>query len=104
MDLFKPDSPWSNAAKNVTALKISTQFALRASDEQLTTLIKDLQRRHIALAIEIGVLVGSPRCGMGGRGLWYAGRRRNRRDANPEAPQPKIFSLSNFRKLRDHPN
>jgi hypothetical protein len=68
MDLFKPDSPWPNAAKSVTAFKISHQFALRATDEQLTTLINDLKRRHIALAIELGPLVGSPRCGMGVEG------------------------------------
>ena len=64
MSLFEPNSPWSNAAGTVTAFKISHQFALRASDEQLKTLITDLKRRRIALAIELGILVGSQRCGM----------------------------------------
>ncbi len=68
MDLFKPQSPWSHAAQRVAAFKISHQFALRASDQQLATVIGDLRRRHIALAIELGVLEGSSRCGMGVEG------------------------------------
>jgi hypothetical protein len=72
MDLFKPDSSWPKAATRVTAFKISTQFALHSTDEQLTTLISDLRRRHIALAIEAGLLVGSERCGMGVEGYGLA--------------------------------
>jgi hypothetical protein len=66
--MFTVDSPWSNAARATKAFKISTQFALHSTDEQLTTLIRDLQRRHIALALEAGLLVGSGRCGMGVEG------------------------------------
>jgi hypothetical protein len=68
MDLFRPDSAWSHASQRVAAFKISHQFALRASDQQLATLIGDLRRRHIALAIELGVLEGSSRCGVGVEG------------------------------------
>lgn len=66
MDLFKADSPWPNATRRVAAFKISMQFALRSSEEQLTTLIDDLRRRHIALAIEMGLISGPGpnQCGM----------------------------------------
>ena len=68
LSLFAPDSPWATAAGEIAAFKISQQFALRAPDDQLRTIIADLKRQHIALAIELGVLVGSPRCGMGVEG------------------------------------
>jgi len=69
MDLFKPDSPWTVAASGVKVFKISTQMALRGSDEQLRTIIEGLKRRHIAMAIELGVLINSERCGKGTEGF-----------------------------------
>jgi hypothetical protein len=63
MDLFRPDAPWATAASGLRAFKISTQFGLRSTDDQLRTLIDDLQRRHIGLAVELAMLVGSDRCG-----------------------------------------
>lgn len=68
MDIFKPDAPWSTAASGLTAFKISTQLALRGTDEQLQTVLVGLKSRHIALAIELGVLVTSDRCGKGTEG------------------------------------
>jgi hypothetical protein len=59
MDLFTPKAPWSTAASKLTAFKISTQFVLGASDQQLHTLMDDLKRRHIGLAVALGVLEGS---------------------------------------------
>jgi hypothetical protein len=68
MDLFKPDAPWSDAAAAVKVFKISTQLVLRGTDEQLQAVIEGLRSRHIALAIELGVLVYSDRCGRGTEG------------------------------------
>ena len=56
MDLFKPEAPWRAASSRLTALKVSTQFILRGSDEQLKAVIEGLKERHIGLAIEFGVV------------------------------------------------
>jgi hypothetical protein len=64
MDLFQPNAPWGQAASHVTVFQISTQFASKASDEQLTQVITGLKRRHIALAL--AALMLSP--GQGGCG------------------------------------
>jgi hypothetical protein len=69
MDLFKPDAPWSAGASGTTAFKISTQLVLRGSDEQLRTVFAGLKARHVALAIELGVLVYSDACGKGTEGF-----------------------------------
>jgi len=63
MDLFRPDAPWASAASGLKALKITTAFGLQSTDDDFQRLIDDLKRRHIALAVELGVLVGSARCG-----------------------------------------
>jgi hypothetical protein len=63
MDMFKPNAPWSVAASGLTAFKISTQLVLRGTDEQLRTVIDGLKSHHIALAIELGVLTATDRCG-----------------------------------------
>lgn len=68
MDLFRANAPWATAASDLKAFKISMQFGLRAPDDQLTALIGDLQRRHISLAFEAGLLDGSDRCGKGVEG------------------------------------
>jgi hypothetical protein len=59
MDLFTPTAPWTTVASKLTAFKISMQFVLRGTDQQLRTVIDDLKRRHIGIAIELGVLQGS---------------------------------------------
>ena len=68
MELFKPHAPWPVAASGLTAFKISTQLVLRGTDEQLQTVIDGLRSRHIALAIELGVLTATDRCGKGTEG------------------------------------
>jgi hypothetical protein len=71
MDLFRPNTPWSSGAAGLTAFKISTQLVVRGTDEQLKTVIDGLKARHIGLAVEIGLLVYSDRCGHGTEG--YSG-------------------------------
>jgi hypothetical protein len=68
MDLFKPDAPWPTSASQLKVFKISTQMALHGTTEQLHTIINDLRRRHIALAVEMGLIVGSDSCGKGVEG------------------------------------
>ena len=82
MELFKSDAPWQQAASHVKIFKLYPQFLDSASDSQLQTVIVGLQRRHIALAIEFGLVDytdktlcdgNSPDCGhiesSGGQGL-----------------------------------
>jgi hypothetical protein len=69
MDLFKPDAPWRVGSSSATAFKISTQLVLRGTDEQLRTVFEGLRQRHIGLAIELGVLVGTDACGKGTEGF-----------------------------------
>jgi hypothetical protein len=65
MDLFKPDAPWQQSSSKVAVFKISMQFASRSSDADLATLITDLHRRGIKLAIEMGMLENDRGCGKG---------------------------------------
>lgn len=68
MDMFRPEAPWSVAASRLTVFKTSMQFGLRSTDEELNSLINGLQHRHISLAFDVGMLVGTERCGMGVEG------------------------------------
>ncbi len=65
MDLFRSDAPWSAAAANVQVIKISTQFVLSGSDEELLQVFGALKRRKIAFALEAGLLSGRGGCGVG---------------------------------------
>ena len=58
MDMFKSGAPWGTAASGMTAFKVSTQFVLRGTDEELRAVINDLKERHIAFAIEAGLIDG----------------------------------------------
>lgn len=70
MDLFKPDAPWEKAASGLAVFKVGTRFVLHADDPELKTVIDDLKRRHIAFAVELGVLEsgGPGTCGYGVEG------------------------------------
>jgi len=65
MQLFQPNSPWERGSARVAVFKISMQFASRASDADLSAVIADLNRRGIALAIEMGMLRNDRGCGKG---------------------------------------
>jgi len=62
MDLFKPDAPWQNGAGHVKVFKFYWQFfktsieAGGASDADITTALDFLKQRHIAMAIEAGLV------------------------------------------------
>ncbi|MCI4679473.1 hypothetical protein K9U39_09845 [Rhodoblastus acidophilus] len=68
MDLFAPNAPWENAAKRVSVFKLSTAFVLKGTDDDLRKTFSGLKERHIALAVETGVLF-SPNCGKGMEGF-----------------------------------
>jgi hypothetical protein len=65
MQLFEPAAPWARASREVTAFKMSMQFATRASATDLATVVADLNRRKIALGIETGMLRNDRGCGTG---------------------------------------
>jgi hypothetical protein len=68
MQLFQPGAPWGVAAAHTAVFKISTQLVLRGAPGELQTVIDGLRARHIALAIELGLLSYSDRCGKGSEG------------------------------------
>ena len=68
LELFQPNSRWNAAASKVRVFKVSTQFLMRAPDEYLVTVFNGLRERHIALAVELGLLSGDGRCGVGMEG------------------------------------
>jgi hypothetical protein len=68
MDMFKPNAPWKRAASHVNVFALYGNFAAHAPQHQIDTVISDLERRQIALALEVGVMnVGAvtthPSCG-----------------------------------------
>jgi hypothetical protein len=60
MDMFIPDAPWQNAASHIQVFRISPDFFHRTAKEnnqdEVNAVVTDLKRRHIELAVEIGVI------------------------------------------------
>jgi hypothetical protein len=54
--MFQPDAPWRDAASHVKVFKLYADFVLQSSQEQINTVISDLNRRGIAIALESGVI------------------------------------------------
>jgi hypothetical protein len=68
MQMFTPDAPWKSAAAHVAVFKLYGSFLSRASQDQVNTIVADLNRRGIAIALETGVMnIGpqstNPPCG-----------------------------------------
>ena len=74
-ELFKPDAAWSKSAQHVKVFLINGGLLLRQSDDEVKAVFADLKRRHIALAIEMGLLSGKgpdgklQECGVGVEGF-----------------------------------
>jgi hypothetical protein len=64
MDLFRPTAPWTRTATTIQVFQVSTQFLHRSADEQLSTVVNDLRRRHIALGLE-GEIMQASQCSQG---------------------------------------
>ena len=78
LDLFKPDAPWEQSASRLKVFQTTGALISRDPDETLQHVFADLKRRHIALAIEGGMLTGvGPsghfECGRGVEGFGAAG-------------------------------
>ncbi len=73
MDLFAPDAPWQQAAGHIKVFKLYGAYLSRAPQDEVNRIVSDLNRRHIPIALEVGVMnVGAtatnpPPCG--GHGL-----------------------------------
>jgi F5/8 type C domain len=66
MALFKPDSPWKEAASHIQVFKLYGEWvAYHASDAELRQVVQDLEQRRLALAVEAGPLNASSSCGEG---------------------------------------
>jgi hypothetical protein len=67
MNLFEPNAPWTRTAAVIQVFGLSTQFLHRSTDDQLSTAINDLCRRHIALGWEAEIMADDPAhpCGAG---------------------------------------
>ena len=61
MDLFKPDAPWQEAASHIKVFKLYASYLSRAPQEEIDAIVTDLNRRHIAIALEVGVMNGPPK-------------------------------------------
>lgn len=74
-ELFKPDAAWSKSAQHIKVFMINGGLLLRQSDDEAKAVFADLKRRHIALAIEMGLLSGKgpdgkvQECGVGVEGF-----------------------------------
>jgi hypothetical protein len=68
MEMFTADAPWKFAAAHTQVFKLYTAFLVRSPQEQVNAVVADLNRRHIDIALENGVMnVGpantNPPCG-----------------------------------------
>jgi hypothetical protein len=61
MDLFKPDAPWQDAASHIKVFKLYASYLSGAPQEEIDTIVADLNRRHIPLALEVGVMNVGPK-------------------------------------------
>ena len=81
LDMFSPEAPWDKSASRLRVFGTTGALIIRESDETLQRVFADLRRRHIALAIEAGMLTGvGPSghfdCGRGVEGFGAAGSTR----------------------------
>jgi hypothetical protein len=68
MELFKPDAPWQMGAGHLEVFGLYPAFVFGAPQDQINIIVADLNRRHISIALEVGMIdVGrkadNPSCG-----------------------------------------
>ena len=67
-ELFSKNAAWSTAAGHIQVFKFYTQLFDQpdhATDAQLRQIVAELNRRHIAIALELGPMTPTPSCGSG---------------------------------------
>ncbi|MCK1368316.1 hypothetical protein [Bradyrhizobium sp. 62] len=67
MDLFVSDAPWQRSAQKVSVFQLYGAYLEHAPQDQVDKIVKDLKKRHIAIAVEAGVInmpsAAKPSCG-----------------------------------------
>src|ERR1035437_714918 len=66
--LFEPGAPWSNVAAHVSVFTINTQHLKNSSDAELSVVVRELNRRNIALGVEMLAQAETVDCGRGVEG------------------------------------
>ncbi len=61
MDLFNPDAPWQEAASHIKVFALYASYLSGAPQEEVDTIVADLNRRHIPMALEVGVMNVGPK-------------------------------------------
>ena len=56
MQMFAPDAPWEKAASHTRVFKLYSSFVNPASQGQIDTVVADLKKRDIPIALEVGVI------------------------------------------------
>jgi hypothetical protein len=69
MSLFSRKARWKQAARRIQVFKLYGEWVDGASFLQLRSVIRDLKRRRIALALELGPLQATADCGQGVEGF-----------------------------------
>ncbi len=73
MAMFEPNAPWPVASAHMAYFKMPSQAIEGSTDEEMHIVIDGLRRRHIGLAIEMGLLLDGPNgCGHGFEGMGAA--------------------------------
>jgi hypothetical protein len=63
---WKPEAPWTTVAAHTKVAKLIASNIENTTDADLKHVIKDVNRRHLELALEIGPLVRSAECAPAG--------------------------------------
>jgi hypothetical protein len=61
LDMFKPDAPWQEAASHISVFKLYASYLSGAPQEEIDAIVSDLNRRHIPIALEVGVMNVGPK-------------------------------------------
>ncbi len=72
MDLFSPDAPWQEAASHVRVLLLTGKYLSGAPQDDVDRIVEDMNRRHIAIGLSVGVMESGPPSShpsCGGQGL-----------------------------------
>ena len=67
LDMFDADAPWQNAAHVIAVFKLYGSYLEHAPQDQVDKIVKNLNERHISIAVEAGVMNSpkaiKPACG-----------------------------------------
>lgn len=61
MNMFNADAPWKEAAAHVKVFQLPASYLGHAPQPEIDQIVADLKRRHIPLALEVGVMNVGPK-------------------------------------------